>query len=226
MFSRVKMMLFDLDGTLIHSAPDLALAINLMLKDLGQPPYLESSIVQWVGNGAQKLVKRALTGEMDGEPERALFEQALPLFFAHYETNLSTASVVYDGVEQTLLTLQGAGIALACVTNKPSRFTDPLLEAMGLAAFFSVTVSGDTLAQKKPHPQPLLYACEQLGAPSRYAAEYGIMVGDSVNDILAAKAIDMPAVAVDYGYAQGADLQTAGANKVISNLMDIIPLVD
>lgn len=226
MFSRVKMMLFDLDGTLVHSAPDLALAINLMLKDLGMPPYLETSIMQWVGNGAPRLVKRALTGDVDGEPPQDLYERALPLFFKHYEANLSNTSVVYDGVEQTLLTLQGAGIALACVTNKPGRFTDPLLEAMGLSAFFSVTVSGDTLTQKKPHPQPLLHACEKLGAPAQYVSEYGVMVGDSVNDILAARAIEMPVIAVDYGYAQGQDLQAAGADKVVSNLMDIIPLLN
>ena len=188
MFNPIKMVLFDLDGTLIDSAPDLAIAINLMMKDLDRPPYVESTILQWIGNGSSRLVKRALTGELQAEPDQILFENALALFLDHYERNMTNASRVYEGVEQTLLTLQDAGIALACVTNKPGRFTEPLLEAVDLARFFSAIVSGDTASQLKPHPEPLLYACEKMGAPARYAAQYGLMVGDSASDVLAAKA--------------------------------------
>ncbi|MGH1542284.1 MAG: phosphoglycolate phosphatase [Arenicella sp.] len=226
MFNPIKMVLFDLDGTLIDSAPDLAVAINLMMQDLDRPQYVESTILQWIGNGSSRLVKRALTGELQAEPDPKLFENALRLFLDHYERNMTNASRIYDGVEQTLLTLQDAGIALACVTNKPGRFTEPLLEAIDLARFFSAVVSGDTSSQLKPHPEPLLYACEQMGAPARYAAQYGLMVGDSASDILAAKAINMPVVAVDYGYAQGKDLAALGADKVVSNLTEIIPLLN
>jgi len=224
--SNIKLALFDLDGTLVHSAPDLAAAVNATLDQLGKPVYIESTIVQWVGNGAQRLLKRALTGRVDGEPDAAEFAQAMPIFLQHYEQNLSNATTIYPGVEQALTVLQDAGIKLACVTNKPEKFTQPLLEKMQLADFFSAVVSGDTLPTLKPDPGQLLHACEQLGAPAKYAADYGVMVGDSANDIRAAVAIGMPSVAMSYGYSQGADLRQEGATHIIDNMMKLIPLLE
>lgn len=226
MIPNIKFALFDLDGTLVHSAPDLANAVNATLTQLGKPVYIESTIIQWVGNGAKRLLKRALTGTNDGEPDEEEFAHAFPIFMHHYEDNLSKATTIYPGVEQTLTVLKDAGIKLACVTNKPGKFTEPLLKEMQLADYFSVIVSGDTLPTLKPDPGQLLYACEQMGAPSQYAADYGVMVGDSANDILAAAAIGMPSVALTYGYAQGADLKKEGATHVIDNMIELIPLLD
>lgn len=226
MMSNIKFVLFDLDGTLVHSAPDLAAAVNATLEQLGKPVYIESAIMQWVGNGAQRLLKRALTGSIDGEPDAEEFAHAMPIFLYHYEQNLSKATTIYPGVEAALTVLLDAGIKLACVTNKPEKFTVPLLKKMQLSKFFSVIVNGDTLPTLKPDPGQLLYACEQLGAPSRYAAEYGVMVGDSANDIKAAVAIEMPSVAMTYGYSQGADLKKEGANHIIDDMMELIPLLD
>ena len=226
MITNIKLALFDLDGTLVHSAPDLAAAVNATLDQLGKPVYIESTIVQWVGNGAQRLLKRALTGQVDGEPDAEELAHATPIFLQHYEQNLSNATTIYPGVEQALTVLQDAGIKLACVTNKPGKFTQPLLKKMQLADYFSVIVSGDTLPVLKPDPAQLLHACEQLGAPARYAADYGVMVGDSANDILAAAAINMPSVAMSYGYSQGVDLKQQGATHIIDNMMELIPLLD
>lgn len=225
MISNIKLALFDLDGTLVHSAPDLAAAVNATLSQLGKPVYIESTIIQWVGNGAQRLLKRALTGQVEGEPSAEELAHAMPIFLQYYEQNLSKATTVYHGVKPALDVLQDAGIKLACVTNKPGKFTEPLLEKMQLADYFPVVVSGDTLSALKPDPAQLLHACEQLGAPARYAADYGVMIGDSVNDIRAAMAIDMPSVAMSYGYSQGVDLKKEGATHIIDNMMELIPLL-
>lgn len=225
MLNNIKMALFDLDGTLVHSVPDLALTVNATLLELGLPEYLEPTIATWVGNGSRQLLKRALTGDMEGEPDPEQLEQAMPLFFKHYENNLSGGSHVYAGVEQTLAVLQEAGIKMACVTNKPEKFARILLQRLKLDQYFPVVVGGGTLPQLKPDPAPLLHACEQLGAPARYAADYGVMVGDSASDMRAAVAVGMPAVAVSYGYAQGKDLRQEGAAHVIDNMSDLIPLL-
>lgn len=225
MLNNIKMALFDLDGTLVHSLPDLTLAVNATLLELGLPEYLEPTIATWVGNGSRQLLKRALTGEMEGEPDPDQLEHVMPLFFKHYEDNLSGASHAYSGVEQTLAVLQDAGIKMACVTNKPEKFAHILLQRLKLEQYFPVIVGGGTVPQLKPDPAPLLYACEQLGAPSRYAADYGVMIGDSASDMRAATAVGMPAVAVSYGYAQGKDLRQEGAAHIIDSMPDLIPLL-
>ena len=124
-------MLFDLDGTLIDSAPDLAQAVDAMLVELRRPEAGEDRVRYWVGNGAARLVKRALTGEWEGEPEKALFERALRLFFRYYGDNLVDRTVLYPGVREGLDGLRDRGLKLGVVTNKPARFTLPILERLG-----------------------------------------------------------------------------------------------
>ena len=204
-------LLFDLDGTLVHTAPDLADAADHMLASLGRPACDEAMVGAWIGDGVPRLIKRALTGERFGEPDPVLFKEAQALYGAYYEAHVADRSSLYPGVAQTLTELRADGFRLACVTNKASRFTRPLLRALGLAGAFDLILCGDELPRAKPDPLPLLTACERLGVAPNGAA----LVGDSANDMRAAHAAGMPALAVAYGYHHGADLMALGAVAMI-----------
>ena len=218
---RVDALLFDLDGTLVDSAPDIARAANNMLRKLTMPTVDTASIRRWVGNGAVNLVKRALTGHHDGEPDLVLLERAMPLFFEFYQSEVCVESVFYEGVPETLFSLNEKGFKMACVTNKPSRHTQSLLEKMNIDHLFSVIVAGDSLPQRKPDPTQLISACQQLGV----STEMSIMVGDSPNDIIAAKAVPMPVLCMTYGYNQGTDLSTLQPDVLLDQFKQISGLV-
>ena len=194
-------VLFDLDGTLVDSAPDLTTAVNRMLAALGRPPMPESRVREWIGNGARRLVARALAGERDPAEEPAGTEAALAHFFRHYRDCLVEQTALYPGVDKALQRLHALGLPLGVVTNKPAAFTAPLLAALGLDVWLSVTVSGDTLAVKKPDPAPLRHAAQALGV----AASRCLYVGDSQADAAAAAAAGMPMVRVPWGYPGGAE---------------------
>ena len=215
-------LIFDLDGTLIDSVPDIGRASNRMLEQLGLPRASMSTLRTWVGNGAARLVKRALTGEVNGEPDEALFNQALPLFFDLYAQEVFVESRIYRGVLDTLDKFSIAGIAMACVTNKPARHTLPLLDQAGLSGYFDCVVAGDSLAQKKPDPAPLQFACEQL----KLAVKDCIMIGDSASDIFAAKAAMMPVLCVTYGYNQGLDLSTLQPDALVGEFADLDSMIE
>ncbi|UNP87662.1 phosphoglycolate phosphatase [Aeromonas encheleia] len=189
------LVLFDLDGTLIDSAPQLALAVNRTLGELGLAEADEAVVRTWVGNGADKLIQRAL--DYRAAPE--LFARARPLFDRHYQACLLEGLAMYDGVAQSLRRLQRLGYRQAVVTNKPSHFVQPILDALGISDCFALWLGGNCVAQKKPSPAPLLHACQELGiSPSRT-----LMVGDSENDVLAAQAASMKVVGLTYGYNYG-----------------------
>ncbi|MBY6071656.1 phosphoglycolate phosphatase [Marinobacter salsuginis] len=214
--------LFDLDGTLVDSAPDLAAAIDQMLEHLGRSPAGIDRVRNWVGNGASVLVRRALAGQVDWEPARpkddALFNDALAIFYHAYGTINGRHSVVYAGVEACLTHLKNQGCRLGIVTNKPEQFVAPLLEQMGLDHWFDLTVGGDTLPVKKPDPTPLLHAMETLGGTRGTT----VMVGDSGADINAALAAGIPCVAVRYGYSYGPAVDTLGADAVVDSLAELL----
>lgn len=216
-----RALLFDLDGTLIDSAPDLAQAVDAMLAELGRPLAGEEQVRDWVGNGAARLVKRALTREWDGEPQKALFERALRLFFHYYGDNLVDRTRLYPGVREGLDELLSCGMKLGIVTNKPARFTLPILARLGIYDEFDVVVAGDTLDQKKPHPLPLLYAARDLGLPPSEV----VMVGDSMNDVTAAREAGMAIVCVPYGYNHGSDIFDAQPDAVIDSMVELAPLL-
>ncbi|MEA3417921.1 MAG: phosphoglycolate phosphatase, partial [Campylobacterota bacterium] len=203
-FSNKKVVLFDLDGTLIDSAPDLALAVNHMLETLNRTTFGEDVIRTWVGNGAQVLVKRALSGQsqIDENLDPVLFEKALDIFLTFYAQNLAVTTVAYPNVSTALNTLKEAGYRLAIVTNKPFDFIEPILKGLSLEGLFEIYLGGDSLAQKKPDPMPILHVCEKLGV----TVEQCVMVGDSKNDILAANAVNMQSIGVSYGYNYGEDI--------------------
>ena len=189
------MILIDLDGTLIDTAPDLAASANKMLQDLGRPIYETEKVASWIGNGVSRLVKRALTGEMRAEPDRELYDRAFSLFLEHYSEELTCRSRLYPGVIEGLNQLQSQEFELACITNKAEVFTVPLLQALDLEKYFKLVLSGDSLPKKKPSPLPLQHACAHFGI----TPDHGLLVGDSSNDIQAARAAGMPVICVTYG---------------------------
>lgn len=215
-----RAVLFDLDGTLVDSAPDIAAAADRALGDCGLAPRGIERIRGYIGGGAERLIHRCLTDDMDGIAERALFDRAHASFFQHYAAGLTDRTVIYPGVIETLDTLLARGYVLACVTNKPARFTGPLLEALALARYFPVTVAGDTLPVRKPDPAPLLHALAQLGADVPRAT----MVGDSMADLKAARAAGTRALCVTYGYSPNARLADHAPDALVDHMPDILPL--
>lgn len=213
----VKLVVIDLDGTLVDTAADIAEATNLMLRDLGQPERDPATVASWIGNGVARLVKRALTGEMDGEPDPQHYALAYALFLKHYEANLTRQSRPFPGVVEGLEWLQGQDLRLVCITNKAERFTRPLLEVLGLHKYFALVLSGDSLPRQKPDPLPLVHACRHFGlAPAQ-----ALLVGDSGNDVRAARAAGMPVICVDYGYNHGRDIRTEQPDAVIGSLTEL-----
>ena len=218
-FSNKKLIIFDLDGTLINSSPDLELAINHMLSTIGRETFSTDTIHYWVGNGAQILVKRALSGssEIDENINPELFEKALKIFFDFYSKNLVVETVTYPHVKETLNHLK-KGYTLAIVTNKPFDFVKPILEALELTDLFELILGGDSLKEKKPHPLPLLHVCETLG----FTIEESVMVGDSKNDILAANACNMQSIGLTYGYNYGQAISIYNPDAIFDDFSDIL----
>ncbi|MBI5659906.1 MAG: phosphoglycolate phosphatase [Nitrosomonadales bacterium] len=249
---QISAILVDLDGTLLHTAPELAEAANRMLRDMGRPAVSQDLLMSYIGNGIGWLVKRALTGslrhgeaepsgagggcgrysgtnrshapyhaaDMHAEPDAALFEKALPVFDRHYAA-LLLRSQPFDRVIEGLEAMRQAGFRLGCITNKAARFTGPLLEGSGLAKYFEIAVSGDSLPEKKPHPLPLLHAAGFFGVPP----EQVLMIGDSLNDTLAARAAGCPVVCVPYGYNHGEAVDKLDLDAVIPDLPSALDLI-
>ncbi|HEC00043.1 MAG TPA: phosphoglycolate phosphatase [Thiotrichales bacterium] len=216
------MILIDVDGTLVDSVPDLAFCVDEMMKQLGLPPHGEAKVRDWVGNGVERLVRRALIGRLEGEPDEALFEKAYPVFLDLYAENTSRRSRLYPGVREGLEYLKAAGYPLGCVTNKAARFTEPLLRDLGVADYFGIIISGDTLPKKKPDPLPLLHAAEHFGV----APADSLMIGDSVSDVKAARAAGFGIVCMSYGYNHGADIRDSHPDAVIDSLDQIRGLLE
>lgn len=211
------MLLIDVDGTLVDSVPDLAFCVDAMMQQLHLPAHGETKVREWVGNGVERLVKRALTGSLNGEPNEALYNKALPIFLDLYSENTCVRSHLYPGVREGLDYLKDAGFKLGCVTNKIARFTEPLLAMLGVLDDFAIVVSGDTLPQKKPDPAPLLHAARFFNV----APGDSLMIGDSVSDVKAARAAGFQIVCVSYGYNHGEDIRIAHPDAVIDSLAEL-----
>ncbi len=191
-----------------------------MLKTLDRDTFSEEVIHGWVGNGAQTLVQRALSGqsEIDKNLDTTFAADALDIFLAFYAQNLCVATVTYPNVPSTLKALKSMGYRLGIVTNKPFDFVEPILEGLKLTGLFELILGGDSLAQKKPDPAPLLHVCEKLDVP----VEACVMVGDSKNDILAANSCGMQSIGVTYGYNYGEDIRVYEPSIVIEDFSDLM----
>lgn len=213
--------MIDLDGTLLDTAEDLALAANLMLRELGKPMQSVETIKSFIGKGIQRLVKRALTGELNGEPESELLDKALPIYRKHYAENIFVKTKPFPGVEEGVESLLQAGFNLACITNKSEAFTLPLLRAAGFYDCFEMILSGDNLPKRKPDPMPLMHICQHFNVKPDEA----ILFGDSINDATAARAAGCHIFCVPYGYNEGRDVHELDCDAVVPSLVEASQLI-
>jgi phosphoglycolate phosphatase len=214
-------LLFDLDGTLVDTLPDLADAVDAMLVALGRAPAGPAAVGIWVGNGMTNLLRRALSHADGREADDALLAQARTHFAAHYGAHFCDRSRLYPGAAECLAWLRARRLPLGLVTNKPRTFTLPLLERLGIRDHFGVVLGGDDVPVQKPDPAPLFQAVRQL-APQ---AHHILMVGDSVNDVQAARNAGYPVVCLSYGYNHGQDIRLAHPDAVIDTLTELPPLL-
>lgn len=217
--SPIRAVLIDLDGTLLDTVPDLARAADAMLAELGRAPAGEAVVKTLVGKGLQNLVRRCLA--LEAEPAEADFERAMDVYRRHYAAVNGERTVIYPGVLEGLEMLRGMGLPMGCVTNKAAQFSEPLLEMLGLRRYFSVMVSGDSLPEKKPHPLPLLHMCGALGVPPAET----LLIGDSINDVQAARAAGCPVFIVPYGYNEGRDVRELDCDAIVSGLDEAARLI-
>ena len=213
-----KAIFFDLDGTLIDSAQDLADAVNFMLIKLNKKPYDLQTIRRWIGNGATVLIKRALSGSKTiGDIDEELFEKARKLFFEYYAKNLCVHTQPYPYAKEVLQQLKSK-YYLALITNKPYQFVLPILKKLDLEHFHYI-LGGDSLPEKKPSAAPLLHVCNHFGI----RAQEAVMVGDSINDFQAAKNAGIDIVLVDFGYEE--DVQKLQPLKCIHTLKELLEVL-
>jgi phosphoglycolate phosphatase len=222
MSRRFRAVLLDLDGTLLHTAPDLAAAANRMLGELGLPSRAPEELAGFIGKGLPALVHRTLAGTLDGLAEQALFERALPIFERCYAEESGRRAAPYPGVVDGLERMRALHLPLGCVTNKAGQFTNDLLERAGLARFFRCVVSGDTVSRRKPDPLPVLHACERLAARPAET----LVIGDSLNDVQAARAAGCVVWCVPYGYNEGRPVSELACDAVVDSLLDAARLIE
>lgn len=214
-------VLCDLDGTLLDTVPDIADAVDAVLGALGRAPIGAAAVRDYVGQGVDVLLHRALGGGVDARADADLHARARALFGAAYAASNGRHAQLYPGVREGLDALRALGLRLACVTNKPQAPTDALLAQFGFDAYFEFTLGGDALPQRKPQPEPLWHAAQRLGiAPSAC-----LMLGDSANDATAARAAGMPVLLVDYGYTEGRPIGEIDCDRVVSSIADVAALL-
>ena len=210
----------DLDGTLVDTVPDIAWCIDRTMPRFGVPPRGEAQTRLWVGNGVERLVERALAGGSEAPEEPARLREACGVFLDLYARHGRDRSRVYPGVREGVEALRAHGAALACITNKPRTPAVDLLAHLGLLDSFELVIGGDSLPRRKPDPLPLLHACSEL----RVAVGSSLFVGDSINDVQAARAAGMRVACVSYGYNHGRDVSESAPDAVIDSLEELAPL--
>lgn len=209
--------LFDLDGTLVDTAPDLMAGLNTCLAEHGYAEVDEELTRRWVGHGAAKMIEQALAHQGSDEPPAHLATSMLDRFLDHYTLHIADESAPYPGVREALDSL-GGHASLGVVTNKVSRLTIPLLDALDLAGYFEVVVCSDTVGVFKPAADPALHACASLGVePART-----LFVGDSITDVQCARAAGCDVVCVPYGYSGGIPPEDLGADRLIDSLANLV----
>ena len=217
----IRAAIIDLDGTMVHTAPDFHVAINRMRNDLGLAPLAIETITDFVGKGTENLMRRVLGVDYGADDVERHFEAALASYQKHYIAINGDYSSIYPDVRKGLEAMQAKRLRLACVTNKPIAFALPLLEKTGLRQFFEIVYGGDSLPHKKPDPYPLLKVCEDFGlAPHEVVA-----IGDSSNDAQAARAAGCRVLNVPYGYNHGESIHDVDSDGIVLTLLDAAHLI-
>ena len=215
-----KLFIFDLDGTLVDTAPDFKNSINYMLNELNESEVSLEEIRNWVGYGARELIRRTVVDKNIPHDEKRI-EEMLKIFLLHYTHNIDDDSVLFNNVKNVLEFLKNNGIKLAVCTNKMERLSNILLEKLNVLHMFDYLVGGDSLSKSKPDPFPLLNICEKLNTE----ISDSIMIGDSVTDLNAGKGAGMPVVLVSYGYTDNKDIYNE-ADLVINDFSQLKELVN
>jgi phosphoglycolate phosphatase len=214
-FNNIKAIFFDLDGTLFETAPELVGAINNMLSDLKMPPLENNQITNFIGRGADNLIRKSI--ELSSKKSSDdFFVDAIDAFHHHYGL-VAHKSLPYEGVMETIKFIQNQDIKMACITNKPSMFTDKIIDASGLTDFFDLVLSGDTLEKRKPDPLPVIYGCDYFNIKPIES----IMVGDSINDIEAGHSAGAFVVTVPYGYQCGDSIVSPKVSLALSEFSEL-----
>ncbi|HJV75525.1 MAG TPA: phosphoglycolate phosphatase [Noviherbaspirillum sp.] len=219
--SGIRAAIIDLDGTMLHTAPDFHIAINRMRSDLDLKPIDIETITHFVGKGTENLIRRVLGIDYAPEEVELHFQRAITSYQGHYLSINGDYSSVYPGVREGLEELRAKGLRLACVTNKPIAFATPLLEKTGLNRHFEIVYGGDSLPKKKPDPYPLLKVCEDFALQPRQV----VAIGDSSNDAQAARAAGCWVLNVPYGYNHGESIHTVDSDGIVSSLLDAAHLI-
>ena len=218
----IRAVLFDLDGTLIDTLPDLHAAACAMLNDLGRPPLPLESIRAYVGRGIPNLIKRVLANSLHvAEDPNPPPPEAVASYRRHYARENGRNAKVYPGVLEGLASLHAQGVPLGVVTNKADTFIQPLLEQTGLSGYFEVLVGGDRLPKVKPDPMPLVWACGRLGVSPAET----LFIGDSINDALAARAAGCPVFLLPYGYNEDRDVHELDCDAIVESVRDAVKLI-
>lgn len=223
--TKPQAILFDLDGTLAHTLPQLSIAACKVANQMGIEPPSLSSMSNYVGNGVAMLLGRVLLGRHDIEindvkPEQ--LTQARELFFKFYQEGLDKDFELYQGVKEGIEAFHEMGIKMGVVTNKPHTFAVPLMGYMGLDKYMDCILGGEVLDKRKPDPAPLLHVCDKIGVDPKNA----IMVGDSINDVKAGQNAHMPTVVFTYGYDGGYDVRTCcKADYLFDNFNELTKLI-
>lgn len=229
-FADIQAVIVDLDGTMVDTLGDFEVALNRMLAELALPPVDRAFVQRTVGKGSEHLIRSVLAEQLRRldpaacasscpatQPE-ARYERAWQAYQAHYRAINGTFSDLYPGVVEGLAAMRAAGLPMACLTNKPRAFATELLRAKGLDAFFEQVFGGDSFERKKPDPLPLLRTCEALGK----APAHTLMIGDSQNDALAARAAGCPVALVTYGYNHGEPVQAVDADVYVDRIDQLL----
>ena len=210
----IKAVLFDLDGTFADTAPDLAAALNQVLDEEGKKPLPFESIRPVVSHGGIALIRLGF----NITPEHTDFKRLKERLLSIYENNISCMTRVFDGINELLETLEDKNIAWGIVTNKPAWLTEPLMQNLGFMGRAAIIVSGDTTANSKPHPEPLFYACQQIGCQP----DECLYVGDAERDIIAGKEAGMMTLVALFGYIEASDIpEQWGADSMIQHPKEI-----
>jgi phosphoglycolate phosphatase len=217
----IRAVIVDLDGTMLDTLPDFHLAINAMRGEFGDAPITQQQIGLMIGKGSENLIRSVLALELDGAGVERRFDEAMAFYQRHYLAINGKHSTIYDGVIDGLQAMRADGLRLACVTNKPIAFATPLLAQMGLAPYFEIVYGGDSLARKKPDPMPLLQVCADFGlAPAQVLA-----IGDSSNDVEAARRAGCIVLTVPYGYNHGQAIHETDSDGIVTSLVEAATLI-